>query len=110
MTRIQELRNRVVLLKRRIKEEQDGSFTESWEKGTSVWAKVLPYMGREAFGEEWNTVNPVQAKYKVTMRFRREKFTRLQWENLTLTLLCPPIIDQQRCWMVCLMYEVSENG
>jgi head-tail adaptor len=108
MTRIQDLRNRVVLLKRHVTEEQDGSFTERWEKGTSVWAKVLPSLGREAFGEEWNTVNPAQTKFKVTMRLCREKFTRLQWDDLTLALLCPPLIDQNRRWMVCLMYEVEQ--
>jgi head-tail adaptor len=107
MMRIQELRNRVVLLKRRIVEEQDGSFTESWEEGTPVWAKVVSCMDRETFGEEWNNMNPVQAKYKVTMRFRREQFARIKWEDRILALLCPPLIDQHRCWMVCLMYGVE---
>ncbi len=108
MLRIHALRNRVVLLKRRIAEEQDGSFTEVWEEGSSVWAKVVPCMGREAFGEEWNDANPVQTKYKVTMRFRREEFARIKWEGTTLALLGPPLIDQHRRWMVCLMYGVSE--
>ena len=101
MTHIQDLRHRVVLLKRHVTEEQDGSFTERWGKGTSVWAKVLPCLGREAFGEEWNTVNPVQTKYKVTMRLCREKFTRLQWDDLTLALLCPlSLISIDAGWCV----------
>ena len=49
MTHIQELRNRVALLKRRIVEEEGGSFTELWEEGDTVWAQVIPCMGREAF-------------------------------------------------------------
>lgn len=106
MTRIQELRNRVTLLKRRVVEEQDGSFTESWEEGDSVWAQVIPCMGREAFGEGWNTVTPIRAKYKVTMRFRKIRFAR---ENVILALLCPPLIDQRRQWMVCLMYAMGEG-
>jgi len=109
MMRIQDLSNRVILLKRRIVEEQDGSFTELWEEGSLVWAKVVPSMGREAFGEEWNNANPVQSKYKVTLRLRRERFGRIKWEDMTLALLCPPLIDQRRCWMVCLMYEVNET-
>lgn len=109
MTHIQELRNRIALLKRRIVEEQDGSFTELWEEGETVWAQVLPCMGREAFGEGWNTVAPIRAKYKVTLRFRKGRFARIKWENITLALLCPPLIDQRRQWMVCLMYTVGDE-
>ena len=110
MIRIQELRHRVALLKRRVVEEQDGSFTESWQEGDAVWAQVIPCMGREAFGEGWNTVTPVRAKYKVTMRFRKVRFGRIKWENVILALLCPPLIDQRRQWMVCLMYAVGDDG
>lgn len=109
MTRIQELCNRVVLLKRRIIEEEDGSFKELWQEGDSIWAQVVPCMGREAFGEEWNNLTPVQMKYKVTMRFRRGRFARIRWENITLALLCPPFIDQRRQWITCLMYALGES-
>jgi len=107
MTRIQELRNRVILLKRRIVEEIDGSFTEAWEEGNTTWAKVVPCMGREVVGEGWSTVMPLQAKYKVTMRFRRERFERLKWDDITLALLCAPLIHQPHSWMICLMYDLG---
>lgn len=109
MTRIQELRNRVTLLKRRIVEGIDGSFTEVWEEGSTIWAKIIPCMGREVFGEEWNTVTPPQTKYKVTMRFHRERFARLKWDTITLALLCAPFIDHRHSWMVCLMYDLGDE-
>ena len=109
MTRIQELRSRVILLKRRIVEEADGSFTEIWEEGRSTWAKVVPHMGREAFGEGWNTATSPQTKYKVTMRFCWEQFARLKWNNITLALLCTPLIDQHHSWIVCLMYDLGDE-
>ena len=56
------------------------------------------------------TSNPVQAKYKVTLRFRRERFTRMKWEEITLALLCPPLIDQRRQWMTCMMYVFGEDS
>lgn len=107
MTKIQELRHRVVLFKRQIKEEVDGSFTESWTSGDAVWAKIVPYAGREAQGEGWHAVTEGgQAKYKVTIRYRRAPFHRLQWEDAALALLCAPIIDERRQWVTCLMYMV----
>lgn len=109
MTRIQDLRHRVVLLKRRIVEEKDGTFTEIWEEGEAIWAKVIPYMGRELFGEEWNTLYPVRAKYKVTIRFRKERFARLQWGNITLASLCPPLIDQRCQWIAYMMYALEDG-
>lgn len=109
MTRIQELRSRVVLLKRHVIEEADGSFREAWQKMDMVWARVVPYVNREVFGEGWNNMNPVQAKYKVTIRCRRGQFARVKWGDVTLALLCPPLWDQRRQWMTCLMYAVGED-
>jgi head-tail adaptor len=110
MTIIQDLRHRVVLLKRQIREEADGSFTESWTAGDAVWARILPCLGREMQGEGWNALTAeAQIKYKVTMRFRRNAFHRLQWEDTILALLCPPIIDGCRRWMTCLTYEVRRG-
>jgi head-tail adaptor len=104
-----DLRTRVVLLKRRVIEEENGAFTEVWQEGDSVWAEVISCVGREAFGEGWNNLASVQAKYKVTMRFRRGRFARIKWGDITLALLCAPLIDQRRQWMSCLMYVVGEN-
>jgi head-tail adaptor len=109
MTRIQELRNRVVLLKREVLEEEDGSFTEDWQERGALWAKIVPYGQREVFGEGWNNRNPGHGRYKVTMRFHRERFERLQWENITLALLCPPLIDPRRQWMSCFTYGGREK-
>jgi head-tail adaptor len=110
MTRIQKLCNRVTLLKRRLVEEEDGSFKELWEEEGTLWAQVNPYMGREALGEGWNSFNPVPLKYKVTLRFRHGQFTRISWEGATLALLCPPLIDVRRRWLVCLTYALGENN
>ena len=108
MTTLQELRHRVVLLQRRIQEAADGSFTESWITGDAVWAKVVPYAGREIQGEGWNALTEeAQIKYKVTLRFRNARFHRLQWEETILALRCPPIIDGRRQWMTCLTYEAK---
>lgn len=108
MTGLGDLRNRVVLLKRHIVEEKDGSFTELWQEGDAIWAEMIPYVGREVLGEEWNNLTLIPAKYKVKMRFRRGRFARIKWEGITLALLCPPLIDQRRQWMSCLMYVVGE--
>jgi head-tail adaptor len=107
MTIIPELRHRVVLLQRQITEEVDGTFTEAWRAGDTVWAKILPYIGREMQGEGWNSrTEEAQVKYKVTMRFRHSLFHRLQWEDKVLALRCPPIPDERQQWMTCLTYEV----
>jgi head-tail adaptor len=110
MTRIQELRDRVVLLKRRVVEEEDGSFKEHWTEGDSVWAQIIPCVTRETLGEEWNTLTPSHAKYKVMMRFRHGRFMRIKWDEKILALLCPPLIDQRRKWMTCFMYAVGEDN
>ncbi|MCE3230912.1 MAG: Phage head-tail joining protein [Alphaproteobacteria bacterium] len=107
MTRIQELCNRVVLLKRRVREEEDGSFTEDWQDRGALWAKIVPYGQWEVFGEGWNNRNFGRGRYKVTMRFHREQFDRIQWEHITLALLCPPLIDPRRQWMSCFMYGIG---
>jgi len=109
MTKIQDLRDRVILLKRRIIEEVDGTFNEIWQDGDVVWAQVVPCMGRENYGEEWNNLAPIQAKYKVILRFRRGHFARVRWEGITLALLCPPIMDQRRQWLKCWMYALGED-
>lgn len=128
MIRIQELRHRVTLLKRRIREEADGSFKEIWQEGDSVWAQVLSCRDmaggltsgliKGTFGEGWNNLTPVQMTYKVTMRFRsgfeRGRFKRInlsfqEGETITLALLGPPLIDQHRQWMTCLMYTLGED-
>ena len=109
MTKIQELRERVILLKRHVSEKTDGTFEEIWEDGDIVWAQVIAVMGRETYGEEWNNLIPIQSKYKVTLRFRRGRFARVRWEGMTLALLCPPITDQRRKWLTCWMYGVGEE-
>lgn len=108
--KIQELRHRVILLKRRVIEEADGSFKEVWQEGDAVWAQIVPCMGREAFGEGWNNLNPAHTKYKVTLRYRKGWFRRIQWEDITLALLGSPLKDPHRQWITCLMYALGENN
>lgn len=108
MTHLNTMTDRIVLLKRRIIEETDGSFKEHWEEGGAVWAQILPCFGREALGEGWNNLSPTQAKYKVTLRYHKGHFSRIKWENTILAMLCPPTIDQRRRWMMCLMHEIGE--
>lgn len=118
MTRIQELRYRVALLKRRVVEEDDGSFTEQWQEGDSVWAKVISCPVRQTdggAGEGWNRPLPVSLKYEVTMRLRRGRFERVrvsfqEGEETTLAMLRRPVVDPRRQWMTCLMYEVGEKN
>jgi head-tail adaptor len=111
MTIIPELRHRVALLHRQITEGEDGILSEVWHAGDTVWAKILPYVGREMQGEGWNNfAEEPQVKYKVTMRFRRSLFHRLQWEQKVLALRCPPIPDERQQWMTCLTYEVRGEG
>jgi head-tail adaptor len=110
MTQIRELRNRVVLLRRRIVEEIDGSFKEYWEETDAVWAKIIPYLNKEVLGEGWNKISPTQAKYKITIRSRRRGFSRMKWDDLTLALLCPPVRDPYRQWITCFMYELGEDN
>lgn len=110
MIKIHDLRQRVTLMKRKVVETEDGSFQEMWVKGDEVWAQVLPIMGREELGEGWNGTQAIQGKYKVTIRFRKNRFDRIHWEARVLGLLSPPYSDQQRQWLVCLMYEVGENN
>lgn len=109
MTQIYELSNRIVLLKRKIMEEEDGSFKEYWEESDQIWAQIIPLMGKEQMGEGWNHVNTFQSRYKVTIRNRMVRFSRLKWGEITLALLCPPIIDQQRKWLTCFSYDIGEN-
>ncbi|MBM3467891.1 MAG: hypothetical protein FJX71_00475 [Alphaproteobacteria bacterium] len=110
MTRIQELKDRIILLRRHIVEEKDGSFKENWQQINYVWAKIVCFIGQESYGENWNNVAPPQTKYKVTMRYHRMKFARIKWDEIILALLCPPLIDETRQWMTCLMYKVGEEG
>jgi head-tail adaptor len=109
MTQIQELRHRVVLLRRRIAEEADGSFQEFWEETDPVWAKITPCFSREILGEGWNKAAPPHARYKVTMRNRQGRFSRIQWDDKILALLCPPLKDPHQKWMTCFMYEIGED-
>lgn len=109
MTQIQDLRDRVALLKRDIVEETDGSFKELWQETDWVWAQVLPCSSREAIGEGWIPFALAQARYKVTMRYRRGRFGRVKWGDVTLALLCPPFLDPRRQWLTCMMYGVKEN-
>jgi head-tail adaptor len=109
MTQIQNLSYRVVLLKRRIIEEDDGSFKEHWEESDSVWAQIIPYTNHEIKGEGWNSSQAFISKYKVIMRYREGRFSRLQWDDRTLALLCPPSLDQFRKWLTCFTYALGEN-
>ncbi|MBX9805601.1 MAG: head-tail adaptor protein [Alphaproteobacteria bacterium] len=110
MTHLNSLRSRIVLLRRRVVEEKDGSFTEKWEEGDAVWAQVLPCSVRDSIGEGWNNLNPSQGKYKVTLRFRLRRFSRVKWEGTTLSLLSPPLIDERRQWITCFMYDIGEEN
>lgn len=107
MTVLRDLRHRIVLLKRRVVEEGDGSFTEVWQEGDSVWAKIIPCVGQEVFNEGWHHLTLPAEKFKVTMRFRSSRFARIKWESRVLALLCPPLVDQRRQWMSCLMYGIG---
>ena len=108
MTKIHDLRDRVTLLKRSVVEGEDGSFQEKWKEKDEVWAHVTPLIGREVLGEEWNTLKSTTSKYKIILRYRRYRFSRVIWEERILGLLCPPMADQRRQWITCLMYEVGE--
>lgn len=110
MTHINDLRDRVTLLKRHIVEEKNGTFTETWQEGGFRWAKVIPCENREILGEGWNVLNPGRVKYKVTLRYHRGRFERLKWKALTLALLCPPLKDARCQWMHCFMYVVGEEN
>lgn len=118
MTRIHELRHRVTLLRRRVTEEEDGSFAEYWQEGDPVWARVVPCPVRETArgtGEGWNHFPAIPLKYKVTMRVHQGRFERVrvsfrEGEDITLAMLCPPVVDPRRQWMSCIMYELGENN
>ena len=109
MTKIHQLRDRVVLIKRRVIEQANGSFKEFWQEGDSVWAQVIPWGGREVYGENWNNFTASALKFKMVLRFRRGRFVRVKWQNMTFALLCPPISDQRRQWMTCWMYVLGED-
>jgi len=118
MTRIQELRHRVALLRRRVVENEDGSFTEHWQEGDSVWASIVPCCVSKTSGETgegWNRLAPAALKYKVTIRFRWGRFDRVRvsfWEGeeRTLAMLHAPAVDPWRQWITCLMYELGEEN
>jgi head-tail adaptor len=109
MTHIFELRHRILLLRRKIIEEIDGTFQELWQEGDTVWAKIIPLNSQEVEREGWNNLRLSHPKYKVTIRFRRGHFTRVKWEDVTLALLAPPMIDPYRKWMTCLMYALGDH-
>ena len=109
MTQIQELRHRILLLKRKIVEEKDGTFQELWHEGDCVWAKIIPLNSQEIDREGWNTIHPSHSKYKVIIRYRRGQFARVRWDDVTLALLAAPMIDPYKKWITCFMYVLGDH-
>ena len=104
---IHDLRHYVTLMKRNIRENEDGTFTESWSEADTVWAKIMPLTGREALGEGWENLHSPAQKFKVALRFRKGQSERIKWEDKILACLCPPVADERRRWMTYFMYAVS---
>lgn len=110
MMKIYELRHRILLLKRKITEEIDGTFKELWHEGDAVWAKIIPLNSQEIEREGWNNMHNCHPKYKVTIRYRRGHFARAKWDNVILAQLSAPMVDPYRKWITCFMYALGDHN
>lgn len=109
MSCIYDLRHRILLLKRHIIEQNDGSFIEKWQENTTRWAHIVPCLTQETSAAEWNSLKHTPAKYKIVMRFYPESFSRIQWNTTLLGLLGSPFMDPHRQWTTCMTYIIGEK-
>lgn len=67
MADINNYKSRIMIYKRAYTANGHGGFTQSWTEVDTVWCKITPLVGREAFN--YRQVFP-KANYKVLMRYR----------------------------------------
>lgn len=100
---IGNLRCKIILLKRKVKEQEDGGFEESWQEGDAVWAQVIALKQKDGGDhEDWNG-QILSTTYGVKIRYRKGPFARIKWEDKTLRLVSKPQADPQRRWLEFLV-------
>lgn len=104
--RIGGLRERITLLNRHIREEENGDFHQTWREGPSLWAQVTPVpvaLKRLVAGEGWGKEKDKSPKalFLVRVRYEEELFraNRAQWRGSILYFISPPYVDSQRRWI-----------
>ncbi len=100
---IGSLRQKIILLKRKIKEQEDGEFEETWQEGDTVWAQVTACKQKDGGeGEEWDG-QILATTYAVKIRFRKGSFVRIKWEDRVLRLVSKPQADPEKRWLEFLV-------
>lgn len=100
MTKINDLKERITLLKRVIFEEESGDLNQVWKTGDKVWAQIVPITSKKVLENDgWSGEGLQPDRYHVTMRYRAGNFDGFLWRNQTLSRVSSPQIDVSQRWM-----------
>ncbi len=107
--KISDLKHRVTLLKRVVKELPSGDLIQKWKETKTIWAQVIPLslkkvQENEGWGEESSA-----PRYKVTFRNCQQSFQRLQWKEDIFSVIVPPQADEEQRWITCIVQKKEKE-
>lgn len=100
MIKINELKERVTLLKRVVFEEESGDLNQVWKNGDKVWAQIVPITSKKVLENDgWSGEGVQPDRYQVTIRCREETFHGFLWRQQILSRISSSQIDVSQRWM-----------
>lgn len=108
--RIANLNERIVLQKRKVSEDENGEYQESWQDLMEVWAEITQLPSKEP---EWNSIKKSvdNSQFRVVMRKITNRnalhayWNRIRWRNRILYLVTRPSLDAKKAWVEFLVFE-----
>ncbi|HLD95056.1 MAG TPA: hypothetical protein VI959_00235 [Alphaproteobacteria bacterium] len=100
-------KERVKLLKKTIKQRDDGEVEVSWKDSYTVWGRVIPtkpkaVLKEEGWGEEaFKRVSPNDWVYKLLLKCTSVQFDGVLWRDQIFVLLGRPFTDEDQLVMQC---------
>ena len=108
--KIGDLTERITLMKRNVKEDEQGDLSEKWEKTENLWAKISPICVTEKLGQEgWNEEKKIKLRYRITIRACSYLFHRIKWAGDFYSVITPPQLDEKKRWLTFVI-EQKDGG
>lgn len=105
-----DLRERIVLLQRQIREDETGNMVQSWREEGRLWAAIKPLSIKNVGNNEgWFGEGENVQRYEVTIRPRHLKAKRIRWREGVYKMVTTPKIAPFQQWMTFIIEEKNDE-
>lgn len=105
-----DLKERIVLLKRTVFEDDQGEVYEHWREEKRLWAAVKPMALKGGYETEgWRGEKGPMERFEVTMRPCHVQANRVTWRGENFKIIAQPKMGLYQQWMSFVMEKKNDQ-